>query len=438
MPQRESRTALALKQIEILLAQPGRKALTRREALACSPDEASCDRALHRLRTTNRICRFGAGVYGVGRSKLFEAAPQALAALGYKVLPNQPVRGYSQKVGGTVLRLDRACRRYLRGRGVWLSFETPDGKRIRPRRRAMSKIDSMPKPNEIEDHFHRFDHCHSLARAEKDLLIYKALDTMERFEDEEVRLAIDGGASLVYYHRAFTRFSEDIDIRLVFPADAPSKGHPDRIERAKEAAQRFAAHIDKTLPWLTRTRKGRIRKDATVQTFIYKYTGRHKSKTVQPGVKFELVDILTRMPLQEGVRLEEPFPMVRRTEIAAGKWNALAGRIPQSKGAYPDLVRHVHDLAVLSAGLQETEVNLELLRQIASADPATTKESVAATLWELQTDPLWGTRYLDYIERMGTKPVSPFAGDHPQWKTVLALTTDLAQKTFSLDTGVPL
>ena len=71
-------TDRALAAIKILLAQSGRTALLRREALAVDPSAGAVDRALRRLRSQGSIRRYGVGIYGVGRAKVFQAAPEAL------------------------------------------------------------------------------------------------------------------------------------------------------------------------------------------------------------------------------------------------------------------------------------------------------------------------------------------------------------------------
>ena len=429
---RESPVSQALAAIERLLEEPGRKALTRKEALALGHSANACDRALRALRSEGRISRFGAGVYGVGRTKVFEAAPQALAALGYEVLPGRPVQGYSERPNGTVLRLNKRCRRKIRGRGVWLTWETPTGKMAKERNDSITDISEMPSASEIEDHYHRFDYCESLARAEKDLLVNKALDAMEQFKDTEASLATDGGTSLTAYHRVLARFSEDIDLRIVLPSRLtgpsrpPQKEDGERIEFVKSVGERFVTHIAESLLWLTRTRKGRIRKDGVLQTFIYNYAGRHQSDAVQQGIKFKMVGIPMRLPLRRGLRKGHWMPVVDVVEIAAGKWNALGERIPGSQGSYPDLVRHLHDIAIVSSFLRGAEA--EHLREIAFSPSGTAPDRIAAALDEFRADTSWRDRYLDYMRRMGMKTVSDFALSHPTWETVLGLASNSAME----------
>ena len=297
MPVR-SATAQAQEQIQRLLSEPGRTALLRREVLQMGIGSGPCDRALRKLRRSGMLTRFGHGVYGCGSTKLFTALPQILHKLGYMRVPGETVEGYSQRLGGTFVRLDKPCSRTLRARGVWLTFEKPNGTPVRRRSMPTSPHHVMPSRREIEDHAHRFEHCHSLARAEKDLLVHKALDVFDNFDSADWKLALDGGTSLACYYSISARFSEDLDIRLVLPRATPPRGTTERAAYVLDAGEQFARHIANELPWLTRTRKGHIRKDGIVQSFIFRYEGKELSAAVQPGIKFELVDIPARLPPQ--------------------------------------------------------------------------------------------------------------------------------------------
>ena len=182
-----------------------------------------------------------------------------------------------------------------------------------------------PGRGEIEAHFNTFERCHSLARAEKDLLVRRVLLAMERFRSDRARLAIEGGTALVAYHRATTRFSEDLGIRLIPDASVRRLDTDERIALLKEIGQEFKAHVHAQMPFLEPTRKGRIRKDAVLQTFIYNYRSAVPDENVVAGIKCELVHVPLMMPTVERVGVTgEPFDAIRVPEIASGKWQALA------------------------------------------------------------------------------------------------------------------
>ncbi len=415
MTSRTTAYAAACAAIGRLLAETGRKAILRSELTPQAPAHA-CDRALKHYCEAGRLTRVGRGIYGVGAAKVFEIVPEVLPKLGYRILPGAPVRGYSQKSGGAVWRLDRPCRRVIRKRGVQAMFETPDGKLVGPRQGGtMNTSAEQPRHQEIEAHFHRFERCHSLARAEKDLLVRRALVAMEGFRSDRATLAIEGGTALVAYHRMTTRFSEDIDIRLI-PNDAVRRMETeDQAAALKEIGQEFKAHVAAEMPFLKPTRKGRIRKDAVLQTFIYDYQSVVPNEEVVAGIKCELVHVPLLMPTvrRPGVAGER-VEAIRVQEIASGKWQALTTRLPRNADSYPDLVRHVHDLAATGPVLEALDA--DTARRTMLRDE-TTHESVAAVLEELSR-PVWREHYESYMRRMGVLPVSDWPNCHPPWNIV--------------------
>ena len=416
----------ACKALRRLLAEAGRKAVLRSELTPHAPAHA-CDRALRHYCETGRLTRVGRGIYGIGAAKVFEIVPEVMPKLGYRILPGEPVRGYSQKSGGAVWRLDRPCRRVIRKRGVQAMFETPEGRRVAKRRQGGSR--SLPnKPPgrlEIEAHFHTYERCQSLARAEKDLLVRRALLAMERFRSDRARLAIEGGTALVAYHRVTMRFSEDLVIRLIPDESVRRLPADERIAVLREIGQEFKAHVHAEMPFLEPTRKGRIRKDAVLQTFIYNYRSAVPDEGVEADIKCELVHIPLMMPTVEQIGVSgKPFDAIHIPEIASGKWQALTTRLPRNADSYPGLVRHVHDLAALATVLEVLDP--DTARRTMLRDE-TTHESVAAVLGELAR-PVWRTHYESYMERMGVLPVSDWPNSHPSWHIVLANFTALARE----------
>ena len=409
---------IACEAIGNLLREDGRKAILRAELRSAAPAHA-CDRALRRYCESGELTRVGQGIYGIGAAKVFDIVPEVMPKLGYRILPGEPVRGYSQKSGGAVWRLDRPCRRVIRKRGVQAMFETPDGSPVANRQRgvAMKPMLEPPTRREIESHFHTFERCQSLARAEKDLIVRRALIAMERFRSDNATLAIEGGTALVAYHRLTTRFSEDLDIRLIPGESVRRLGTEERIAALKEIGQEFKAHILAELPFLQPTRKGRIRKDALLQTFIYNYDSAVPDEEVVAGLKCEVVHIPLMMPPVEQAGLGgERFETIHPVEIASGKWQALTTRLPRNADSYPDLVRHVHDLAAIRPAL--ILLAPETARETMLRDE-TTHESVAAVLEELAR-PVWRDHYESYMRRMGVLAVSDWPNSHPGWDTVLA------------------
>ena len=420
-------TQAAREAVARLLRERGRKAILRSEVVAHAPAHA-CDRALRDYCESGELTRVGQGIYGIGEAKVFDIVPEVMPKLGYRILPGEPVRGYSQKSGGAVWRLDRPCRRRIRRRGVEALFETPDGRVVASRQQGNTDMEPMPEPptrREIETHFHAFERCHSLARAEKDLIVRRTLLAMERFRSERARLAIEGGTALVAYHRLTTRFSEDLDIRLIPDEFVQRLGTEERVAALKEIGREFQAHVHAEMPFLQPTRKGRIRKDAVLQTFIYNYASAVPDEEVVAGLKCELVHIPLMMPTvpRPGVA-GGMFAAIRPVEIASGKWQALTTRLPRNADSYPDLVRHVHDLAAIGPVLEALDPETATETMLRGA---TTHESVAAVFKELAR-PVWREHYESYMRRMGVLPVTDWPNSHPTWDTVLANFTALARE----------
>ncbi len=429
MSGRTTATARALEAIGRLLEQPGRLALTRAEVRALGIADGACDRALRRLRDEGRIRRYGSGVYGVGGAKVFQAAPQALESLGYRVMPPERPENWSARPNGTVIRVDRRCRRRILGHGVQMKLETPGGRRVRPRKVSMTAADTFPTRRETEAHFESFHYCHSFGRAEKDLCVTKALEALESFEHPGARLAVDGATCLSRYYGLLRRFSEDVDLRIVLAGDpaessgprAPAPRSPERQRRLKEVGAAFREHVRAALPWLVPTRRGRVRRDGGVQVFIGRYEPGNPSDAVQPGIRYELVDLPLALTRREVFRLGSGTPViaVNPLEIAAGKWAALAGRIARGGTVRRELMRHVHDLAVLHPSLLDHR-DLDQLAPLLVRSHEVPKENVALLLEILRArSARFRAHYESYLDDMGTERIGEGPLDHLPWDDAL-------------------
>ena len=423
MSARANATVHALEAIRRLLEQPGRLALTRAEVKALGIADGACDRALRRLRNQGLIRRFGYGVYGVGGAKVFQAAPQALESLGYRVISPEPLENWSVRPNGTVIRIDRRCRRRILGHGVQMKFETPGGQRSRPRKVSMTPANTFPAQRETEANFESFHYCHSLGRAEKDLCVTKALEALESFAYPGASLVMDGATCLSRYYGLLRRFSEDLDLRIVLDGDpaaprAPARRGPERQRRLKEVGAAFREHVRDALPWLIPTRRGRVRRDGGVHG---RYEPRNPNDAVQPGIKYELVDMPLALTRREVFRLgsRTPVSAVNPLEIAAGKWAALAGRLPGSGTVRRELMRHVHDLAVLHPSLLDHR-DLDQLAPMLFENHAVPKENVALLLDILRARSVrFGADYKSYLDDMGTEQIGEGPLDHLPWRDAL-------------------
>ena len=158
------------------------------------------------------------------------------------------------------------------------------------------------------------------------------------------------------------------------------------------------------------------------------------NEEVVAGIKCELVHVPLLMPTTEVVGTAgAPFKAIQPVEIASGKWQALTTRLPRNADSYPDLVRHVHDLAALRPAL--LALDADTARRTMLRDE-TTHESVAAVLDELAR-PVWRGHYESYMDRMGVLPVSDWPNCHPPWDVVRATFTMLPRQLGLLPESHP-
>ena len=160
---------------------------------------------------------------------------------------------------------------------------------------------------------------------------------------------------------------------------------------------------------------GRFRPDGSVQPLIFDYTSRAPHKDVVQGIKFELVDVRRHLRLRRIVRRNRVVPAIDQAEIAAGKRQALVRWVPRNP-SNRTLVRHAGDLAQISPGMGRLQG--ESIGRIVESSGGMKPERVIAALNVLFDGSAWERNYLDYMERMGTRRVSMFGGDHLPWDHV--------------------
>lgn len=202
----------ALEHLDALLADPGRQAVLPRELRG---SRSAAHRALRRRCDDGTLVRIGRGVYARRQARLFDVVPEVLPKLGFRILPRPAATNLNFKSGGNVWRVDRPCRRLLVKHGVAAAFESPSGKLYETGSIMPTPMHVPPSREETDRHFASFDRCHSHARAEKDLIVQKALQAWEDFRHPDATLALEGGACLALYHKQFQRFSEELDIRVI-------------------------------------------------------------------------------------------------------------------------------------------------------------------------------------------------------------------------------
>lgn len=424
----------AVETLEALINEPDRCAVLRKELLELSTASArSCDRALNQYCADSKLTRVGHGIYGIGRSKVFQIVPEVMPKLGFEILGKPAVKGYSQKLNGCVWILDRPSKRNVRCRGVRALFE--NNQKI-TNRKVFQVMHHKPTRNEIADHFHGFDKCHSEARAEKDLVVHQAMRTLAEFKHDDVELAIEGGTALVYYHEMFSRFSEDLDIRVIPKPEIRDLPDDELVARILDAGTDFRDHVSESMPYLKPIKKGRRSPTGRIQTFVFDYESLRQHDDVKTGIKFELMHTPLKLPLaaNRGDLELRPLRAINPLEIVAGKFQALTTHLLGSPESYPDRIRHVHDIAAVHATLVLSMPVLTSL--VFNNRDATDRLRAAATA---VSNPECRKHYDDYITRMGN--TFPTPRGMPTWDNVKRrleeITADLIDTYRNTDPHAP-
>ena len=378
--------------LQDLIQTGDKKGLLRRELTALGYSSRQVDRALSRARQLGLITRVGQGVYAVGDARIAEIMPEVLPKLGYQVQPTSKLKNYSIRRSGVTYRLDRPCRRFIMRNGIVATFETPNGKLTEVGVRKVMDSQELPTSHEIDEHFRTFQYCHSPARAEKDMVVNRVLDVYDDHTDPEVTFAIEGGTSLAQYQGVISRFSEDLDIRVVFEDSGPDA----RYDLMRDVGARLTERIADELPFLQPTNKGRLRRDGVIHTIIFDYDGNAEHQDVVHGVKVELLATPVVQPLLHVIRNHRSCPVVTPLEILAGKFAALGERLPGRGDGNPDLVRHVHDISVSAPIISpQASTMVPLIKDVSGVLPEVVTEL---------SRPVWKNHYTRYMQKMGSLP----------------------------------
>ncbi len=406
-------TADPFDSLKKLIGEGQRKGLLRRELTALGHSVGQVDRALSHARQLGLITRVGQGVYAVGDARIAEVMPEVLPKLGYQILPTPQLDNYSIRRSGVTYRLDRPCRRFIMRDGVVATFETPNGTLAKLKTGSNVSTNELPTAQEIDSHYRTFQYCHSRARAEKDMVVNRVLNVYDSHTDPDVSFAIEGGTSLAQYQGVISRFSEDLDIRVTLGDNGNVSMTRDLM---RDVGTRLTERLVDELPFLQPTNKGRLRHDGVVHTLIFDYDGSVEDRDVVHGIKFELLALQLRQPITQVIRNHRNCPVVAPLEILAGKFAALAQRLPVIGDSNPDLVRHVHDISTAATHITtQLETLYPLIVDLSDDLPSVVNEL---------SRPIWKDHYTSYMRRMGSLPT--FNSDrenvprtHMAWTNVL-------------------
>lgn len=195
----------------------------------------------------------------------------------------------------------------------------------------------------------------SPAMIEKDWHVAQVLAFISKQQFPCFQIVFSGGTALSKAYGLIQRFSEDIDFRVIYDENAPSR---------KQISAFKTAFIESLTRAAYRLSAPKARDNNRFFTLDIAYdTLFNQHDALRPHIKLEVKVSNPQLPTQEMTvgsflaKLANQPPEVRciacinPVETAADKLSALSWRIPHRAAAKqsndPALVRHIHDLAVL-------------------------------------------------------------------------------------------
>lgn len=202
----------------------------------------------------------------------------------------------------------------------------------------------------------------SEAFVEKDWYVTQVIRLITSISFQDFALVFTGGTALSKAHGIIQRFSEDIDFRVIAPSlTEHSKSQQSKTLSAfkKAVVDMLQAHFDVDQNQITARNGNRFiaielnyptlfgRADALRPHILLELTVSNLSlPALNLPVSSFINEVAKRLPEVKGIDCIDPV------ENAADKLSAITWRIPDRKRGTvdddPDIVRHIHDLAILS------------------------------------------------------------------------------------------
>ena len=219
------------------------------------------------------------------------------------------------------------------------------------------------------------------AFVEKDWYVVQLISTITETDLFGAQVIFTGGTALSKAHRLLQRFSEDIDFRLIL-AQRQSLSRSQQRKSLSDIRDRLygviAAHFSPhAVIWKSRDENRYFSFEIDYPSIV------GPSDALRPHLQIEFtVTNVSLLPLlrpissfiAEAMKIAPEVPAVAcvdPVENAADKFSALIWRVPDRvrvpKDDDPDLVRHIHDLAVLQpyaiAHVDFRRVAIEMIQQ---------------------------------------------------------------------------
>ncbi len=202
----------------------------------------------------------------------------------------------------------------------------------------------------------------SEAFIEKDWFVTQVIKLLSNIQFQDFSIVFTGGTALSKAHGLLERFSEDIDFRVIAPSlAAQSKSQQSKILSTfkKEVVERLQAEFPVDKEQITARNGNRFiaielnystyftRADALRPHILLELT---VSDLLLPAINLPVSSIINQVAKKSAEI--ETIACINPVENAADKLSAitwrLAERVRGSENDSPDIVRHIHDLAILS------------------------------------------------------------------------------------------
>ena len=257
---------------------------------------------------------------------------------------------------------------------------------------------------------------------EKDWHAVRLIALLNGIAHEGMCPVFSGGTSLSKGYRLIQRFSEDLDFKMILPADGASR--PQRSAYRQLVVESIRASGE----WTLLQEDIRIGNASRFFSCLIEYNNRFSlSHSLRPQIKLEMTFMEPALPpeehslrsfVAEATQTDPEVPAimcVSPVETAADKLSALTWRVltrdRQSERDDPAIIRHLHDLAALEGTISGSsdfhrlaaallDTDFKSRSAAASLPVVTVAAHVARTLDVLMTDELYVAEYERFVSGM--------------------------------------
>lgn len=282
----------------------------------------------------------------------------------------------------------------------------------------------------------------SEAFIEKDWYATQVIKLLAEKKQEDLVLVFTGGTALSKAHKLIHRFSEDIDFRVLAPG--LDRKNNSQVRKAMSGFKKSMAEwLDRSFDVISTMASDYNRNIVIDLGYPTQFT---PAEVLRPHIKLELtlgtlqlppVDLPVSSLMNEVADKPgevESIACADPVENAADKVSALTWRVPaRVRGAHdkqPDLVRHLHDLAMLSDRAIASPHFMELVNRAVSRDDSRAAEVTGLSIQEkisraieiLATDLAYSLEYEKFVKGMS------YAGENvvPSYDTAIDRMRQLA------------